>query len=121
MAFRAAECQIGRGPAHQAACTILSVTAVQPSSPLPSLAKLMPQAPAGTVMLLPQVARMALFAAYSGPCVLLTTPDRLETYASAAILGAPVSVNPGLTDWSSRRDHVVLDVNTALDLFPANP
>jgi transcription-repair coupling factor (superfamily II helicase) len=121
MAFRAAECQIGRGPAHEAACTILSVTAVQPSSPLPSLAKLMPQAPAGTVMLLPQVARMALFAAHIGPCVLLTTPDRLDTYASAAILGAPVSVNPGLTDWARRRDHVVLDVNTALDLFPANP
>ncbi len=81
----------------------------------------MPQAPAGTLMLLPQVARMSLFAAYNGPCVLLTTPDRLESYASAGVLGAPVSVNPGLRDWAERKDHVVLDVNTALDLFPARP
>ena len=72
-------------------------------------------------MLLPQVARMALFAAYSGPCVLLTTPERLETYASSGVLGAPVSVNPGLNDWEERQEHVVLDVNTALDLFPSCP
>jgi transcription-repair coupling factor (superfamily II helicase) len=72
-------------------------------------------------MLLPQVARMALFAAHQGPCVLLTTPDRLENYASSAILGAPVSINPGLKDWQSRHEHVILDVNTALDLFPADP
>ncbi len=71
--------------------------------------------------MVPQVARMALFAAYGGPCVLLTTPDRLETYASAAVLGAPVSVNPGLKDWGGKHEHVVLDVNTALDLFPARP
>ena len=95
------------------------VTAVPSSQP--SLARLLPQAPTGTLLLLPQVARMALFAAYTGPCVLLTTPDRLETYATAAVLGAPVSVNPGLRDWASRHQHVVLDVNTALDLFPARP
>ncbi|WP_425148460.1 DEAD/DEAH box helicase [Deinococcus sp.] len=81
----------------------------------------MPQAPLGTLLLLPQVARMALFAAYSGPCVLLTTPDRLETYRTAGVLGAPVSVNPGLKDWAGRREHVILDVNTALDLFPVRP
>ena len=64
---------------------------------------------------------MSLFAAYRGPCVLLTTPDRLETYRSAGVLGAPVSVNPGLREWGTRHEHVVLDVNTALDLFPARP
>ncbi|GGJ71357.1 DEAD/DEAH box helicase [Deinococcus aquiradiocola] len=81
----------------------------------------MPQAPQGTLTLLPQVARMALFAAYQGPCILLTTPDRLDTYATTAALGAPVTVNPGLHDWGNRQEHVILDVNTALDLFPATP
>ncbi|MEW6422145.1 MAG: transcription-repair coupling factor [Deinococcota bacterium] len=87
----------------------------------PNLSRLMPTAPVGNVLLLPQVARAALFAAHPGPAVLLTTPERLELYASAGALGAPVSVNPGLRDWASRHEHVVLDVNTALDLFPAHP
>lgn len=88
---------------------------------VPSLPKLLPQVPAGNVLLLPQVARAALFAAYPGACVLLTTPERLSLYAQAGALGAPVSVNPGLSDWEDRHKHIVLDVNTALDLFPSHP
>ncbi len=88
---------------------------------VPSLPKLLPQVPVGNILLLPQVARAALFAAYPEACVLLTTPDRLPLYAQAGALGAPVSVNPGLSDWEERHKHVVLDVNTALDLFPARP
>jgi transcription-repair coupling factor (superfamily II helicase) len=87
----------------------------------PNLSKLLPAAPPGNLLLLPQVARAALFAAFPGPAVLLTTPDRIGSYASAGALGAPVSVNPGLRDWDTRHEHVVLDVNTALDLFPAHP
>ncbi|BBN94433.1 transcription-repair coupling factor, mfd [Deinococcus grandis] len=87
----------------------------------PNLSKLLPAAPPGNLLLLPQVARAALFAAFPGPAVLLTTPDRLGSYATAGVLGAPVSVNPGLRDWDARHEHVVLDVNTALDLFPSRP
>ncbi|SEI69980.1 transcription-repair coupling factor (superfamily II helicase) [Deinococcus reticulitermitis] len=87
----------------------------------PNLARLLAPAPPGTLLLLPQVARMALFSAFPGPAVLLTTPDRLSAYATAGALGAPVSVNPGLREWDARHEHVVLDVNTALDLFPAHP
>ncbi|GHF32621.1 transcription-repair coupling factor (superfamily II helicase) [Deinococcus metalli] len=87
----------------------------------PNLSKLLPTAPPGNLLLLPQVARAALFAAFPGPAVLLTTPDRLGSYHSAGVLGAPVTVNPGLRDWDAKHDHVVLDVNTALDLFPAHP
>lgn len=87
----------------------------------PNLARLMPAAPVGNVLLLPQVARAALFAAHPGPAVLLTTPERLSLYASAGALGSPVIVNPGLADWDTRPEHVVLDVNTAIDLFPSDP
>ncbi|MCY1701915.1 DEAD/DEAH box helicase [Deinococcus sp. SL84] len=88
----------------------------------PNLARLLPKAPAnGNLLLLPQVARAALFAAHDGPAVLLTTPERVGLYASAGALGAPVSVNPGLGEWDTRHEHVVLDVNTALDLFPSDP
>ncbi|GGK12259.1 transcription-repair-coupling factor [Deinococcus malanensis] len=87
----------------------------------PNLSKLLDPAPPGNLLLLPQIARAALFASYPGPAVLLTTPDRLASYASSGVLGAPVSVNPGLRDWDARHEHVVLDVNTALDLFPSNP
>uniref|UniRef100_UPI0025ECC931 CarD family transcriptional regulator n=1 Tax=uncultured Deinococcus sp. TaxID=158789 RepID=UPI0025ECC931 len=87
----------------------------------PNLSKLLPAAPPGNLLLLPQVARAALFAAFPGPAVLLTTADRLGSYATAGVLGAPVTVNPGLRDWDAKHDHVVLDVNTALDLFPARP
>ncbi|GHG04821.1 transcription-repair-coupling factor [Deinococcus piscis] len=87
----------------------------------PNLARLLPKAPPGNLLLLPQVARAALFAAHAGPAVLLTTPERAALYASAGALGAPVSVNPGLADWDTRCEHVVLDVNTAMDLFPADP
>ncbi|PNY80114.1 DEAD/DEAH box helicase [Deinococcus koreensis] len=87
----------------------------------PNLSKLLPAAPAGNLLLLPQVARAALFAAYPGPAVLLTTPDRLGHYVSAGVLGAPLTVNPGLRDWDAKHEHVVLDVNTALDLFPSRP
>ncbi|CAM3495379.1 DEAD/DEAH box helicase [Deinococcus saxicola] len=87
----------------------------------PNLSKLLPAAPPGNLLLLPQVARAALFAAFPGPAVLLTTADRIGNYASAGALGAPVTVNPGLRDWDGRHEHVVLDVNTALDLFPAHP
>ena len=86
-----------------------------------NLARLLAPAPAGNLLLLPQVARASLFAAFPGQAVLLTTPERLSLYASAGALGAAASVNPGLADWSTREDHVVLDVNTALDLFPADP
>ena len=89
--------------------------------PTPNLSQLLAPAPSGNLLLLPQVARAALFAAYPGPAVLLTTPDRIGNYASAGALGAPVSVNPGLRDWDARHEHVVLDVNTAIDLFPAHP
>ncbi|WP_412028877.1 DEAD/DEAH box helicase [Deinococcus yunweiensis] len=87
----------------------------------PNLSKLLPAAPPGNLLLLPQVARAALFAAFPGPAVLLTTPDRIGSYATAGVLGSPVTVNPGLRDWDAKHDHVVLDVNTALDLFPARP
>ncbi|WP_261663526.1 transcription-repair coupling factor [Deinococcus sp. Marseille-Q6407] len=87
----------------------------------PNLARLLPAAPVGNVLLLPQVARAALFSAHQGPAVLLTTPERAALYASAGALGAPVSVNPGLADWETRHEHVVLDVNTAIDLFPSDP
>ncbi|WP_221090633.1 DEAD/DEAH box helicase [Deinococcus aquaedulcis] len=87
----------------------------------PNLAKLLPAAPPGNLLLLPQVARAALFAAFPGPAVLLTTPDRLGSYVTAGVLGAPITVNPGLRDWDARHEHVVLDVNTALDLFPSRP
>ncbi len=87
----------------------------------PNLSKLLPAAPPGNLLLLPQVARAALFAAFPGPAVLLTTADRIGSYASAGALGAPVTVNPGLRDWDGKHEHVVLDVNTALDLFPAHP
>ncbi len=86
----------------------------------PPLTALVPQAPPGTFLLLPQVARAALFAAHPGPAVLLTTPERLGLFAAGA-LGAKVSVNPGLQEWATREDHVVLDVVSALDLFPREP
>ena len=94
-----------------------------PSAPVstPNLTRLLDPAPAGNLLLLPQIARTALFAAYPGPAVLLTTPDRLPSYATAGAFGVPVSVNPGLRDWDTRAGHVVLDVNTALDLFPTHP
>ncbi|WP_293911356.1 DEAD/DEAH box helicase, partial [Deinococcus sp.] len=88
---------------------------------VPSLPKLLPQAPVGTLLLLPQIARAALFAAHNGPCLLLTTPDRLSLYEGAGALGAPLSVNPGLREWDDRQGHVVMDVQTAMDLFPARP
>ncbi len=87
----------------------------------PNLAKLLTPAPTGNLLLLPQVARAALFSAFPGPAVLLTTPDRLGSYATAGALGAPVSINPSLRDWDAKHEHVVLDVNTALDLFPSQP
>ncbi len=88
---------------------------------VPSLHKLVPQAPTGNLLLLPQVARAALFAAFDGPAVLLTTPERAALFADSAALGGAVSVNPGLREWEGRARHVVLDVNTALDLFPRDP
>ena len=88
---------------------------------VPSLSKLLPGVPPGNVLLLPQVARAALFAAHAGPCVLLTTPDRLPLYQGAGQLGAPISVNPGLREWEDKREHVVMDIQTAMDLFPARP
>ena len=92
-----------------------------PTVSTPNLTKLLDPAPYGNLLLLPQIARAALFAAYPGPAVLLTTPDRLPSYATAGAFGVPVSVNPGLHDWETHADHVVLDVNTALDLFPRQP
>lgn len=86
--------------------------------PLPEV---LPTAPIGTLQGVPQVARQALFAAYPGPAVLLTTPERLGLYQRAATLGHPFSVNPGIKDWASREQRVVLDVSTALDLFPRDP
>ena len=87
----------------------------------PPLTALVPQAPPGTFLLLPQVARAALFAAQAGPAVLLTTPERLPLYAASGTLGAKVSVNPGLKEWPAHAERVVLDVATALDLFPSVP
>ncbi|WP_027481984.1 DEAD/DEAH box helicase [Deinococcus pimensis] len=86
-----------------------------------SLSALVPQAPPGTLLLLPQVARAALFAGFRGPAVLLTTPERLPLYAATGTLGARASVNPGLREWGAREEHVVMDVVTALDLFPGDP
>ncbi|WP_291424074.1 DEAD/DEAH box helicase [Deinococcus sp.] len=92
-----------------------------PTVSTPNLTRLLDPAPAGNLLLLPQIARAALFAAYPGPALLLTIPDRLPSYATAGAFGVPVSVNPGLHDWDSRAEHIVLDVNTALDLFPHQP
>jgi len=87
----------------------------------PPLNHLVPQAPTGTLLLLPQVARAALFAAHQGPAVLLTTPERLRLFEATGTLGTPATVNPGLREWSTRESHVVMDVVTALDLFPRDP
>lgn len=89
--------------------------------PAVSLADLLPSVPTGNLLLLPQVARAALFAAHEGPAILLTTAERLRYYTQIASLGCAVSVNPDLHAWSTKHDHVVLDVKTALELFPQNP
>lgn len=89
--------------------------------PAVSLADLLPNAPRGNLMLLPQVARAALFAAYDGPAVLLTTPERLKSYAQTSVLGRSVSINPSLSEWENKHNLAILDVKTALELFPAQP
>lgn len=70
-------------------------------------------------MFLPTVARAALFHAYAGKAILLTTPERLIHYRSSDL--GTVAINPDLQDWHDLPDHVVLDVGTALDFFPADP
>lgn len=98
-------------------CTTLRCVTVFGEKPAP----LLPPPPEGTLLLLPQAARAALFAAAPGPAVLLTTPERLPLYAGLEHLGAEATVNPGLKEWGLKKEHVVLDVGTALDLFPAHP
>jgi len=84
------------------------------------LLTLLPQAPAGHLIGLPQVAREFLFAAFDGPAVLLTTPERMAVYAQLGVLGREVSLNPSLEAWPTRAEKVVLDVREALELFPSN-
>lgn len=87
----------------------------------PNLSKLLSPAAVGNYLLLPQVARAAMFANFPEQAILLTTPDRLANYTTASVLGSPITVNPSLRDWDAKHSHVVMDVNTALDMFPAHP
>ena len=59
----------------------------------PNLSKLLPAAPPGNLLLLPQVARAALFAAFPGPAVLLTTPDRLRLHVAGVRHGREVCLS----------------------------
>nr|WP_246130709.1 DEAD/DEAH box helicase [Deinococcus cellulosilyticus] len=85
------------------------------------LRELIPPSQPGTVQGVPQVARQLLFSAHEGKAVLLTTPERLAVYQTLDLWGAEVSFNPGIPEWAIKGDRVVLDVSTALDLFPRDP
>ncbi len=69
----------------------------------------------------PSVGRLALFARFQGPAVLLTTETRLPLYDSTHVFGALRSVDPTLSDWHERRDKVVLSLGHALRAFPQRP
>lgn len=75
----------------------------------------------GRVLGQPSVARLALFARYAGPAVLLTTTDRAELFADVGLFGGPASFDPGLEDWHERHDKVVLTLAKALERFPDDP
>ncbi len=70
---------------------------------------------------LPAVARLMLFARQSGPAVLITTAERLGLFSQSGVFGEPSSLNPTLSDWPDKREKVVLDLNSALGVFPVNP
>ncbi len=70
---------------------------------------------------LPTVARLARFARDPGPAVLLTTADRAAAFGDAPVFGAPRSVDPTLSDWHARFEHVVLTLGHARRPFPADP
>ncbi|HEX7021410.1 MAG TPA: CarD family transcriptional regulator, partial [Trueperaceae bacterium] len=70
---------------------------------------------------LPAVARLATFARHDGPAVLITTNERLELYREPGVFGSPASINPGLAEWTEKRDKVVLGVAEALRAFPTHP
>ncbi|NJK46251.1 MAG: hypothetical protein HC933_20110, partial [Pleurocapsa sp. SU_196_0] len=69
---------------------------------------------------LPQVARMAVFAR-DERAVLITTPERVKLYRDLPVLGAGISINPGIADWNALENHVVLGIDTALEDFPSQP
>jgi transcription-repair coupling factor (superfamily II helicase) len=68
---------------------------------------------------LPQVARLAVFAR-DERAVLITTPERVKLYRDLPVLGRGVSINPGIAEWSALENHVVLDIDTALEDFPSD-
>jgi transcription-repair coupling factor (superfamily II helicase) len=70
---------------------------------------------------LPAIARLAAFAAGPGPAVLLTNDERAALFGSGFAFGAPTVINPGLSDWASRGEKVVLTLEQALRPFPADP
>ena len=70
---------------------------------------------------LPAVARLMMFARHEGPAVLLSTTERLALFRQSGVFTEPASVNPSLSDWSGRREKVVLDLNSALRPFPVSP
>jgi len=69
----------------------------------------------------PSVARLARFARYEGPAVLLTTAERVPAFRDAGVFGALVSFDPEIGDWHARHDKVVCTVEYALRAFPADP
>jgi transcription-repair coupling factor (superfamily II helicase) len=70
---------------------------------------------------LAQVSRMALFAADPGPALLIATPERAKLYADLPIFGAKTSTNPDIAEWPELQNHVVIDIETALEDFPSEP
>ncbi|HEX2864157.1 MAG TPA: CarD family transcriptional regulator, partial [Deinococcales bacterium] len=77
--------------------------------------------PPGEYLGLPQVARAAFFAADDAASVLVTTPARLGLFEHLPVLGRAVACNPGVADWADLPSHVVLDIETAVKDFPADP
>ena len=67
------------------------------------------------------MARAAFLAAESAPSVLVTTPSRLSLFENLAVLGQAVACNPGVADWTELPRVVVLDIETAVKDFPADP
>ena len=81
----------------------------------------LPKLEPGAYSAVPQVARLALFAADPGPAVLIATPERARLYRDAPLFGAKLSVNPDIAEWPDLHKHVVLDIETALEEFPSQP
>ena len=77
--------------------------------------------PTGRMLGVPAVARLAMFARYDYPAVLLTTPERYALYQDTGVFGQPASRNPDLSDWADKHNKVILSLDHALKNFPDNP